>query len=148
MIRRPPRSTLFPYTTLFRSTEITDKISFPKNWYSYQGYHNYNNGRYHFLPIWYPDICVNDPSAMGAVNALAAHPEMKDVLIYGVDGNPDAKKLILDEKMTGTAAQSPETIEKETIKAAYELLSGKEVEKNIVVDTFLITKKNVEEYVL
>src|SRR2546429_7783563 len=24
MIRRPPRSTLFPYTTLFRSTEIGD----------------------------------------------------------------------------------------------------------------------------
>ena len=48
--------------------------------------------------------------------------------------------------MTGTAAQSPETIGKETIKATYELLSGKEVEKNIVVDTFLITKKNVEEY--
>src|SRR5258708_21859988 len=24
MIRRPPRSTLFPYTTLFRSLEITD----------------------------------------------------------------------------------------------------------------------------
>src|SRR5688572_32290480 len=23
MIRRPPRSTLFPYTTLFRSTEVT-----------------------------------------------------------------------------------------------------------------------------
>ena len=48
--------------------------------------------------------------------------------------------------MTGTAAQSPETIGKETIKTAYKLLSGKEVEKNIVVDTFLITKKNVEEY--
>ena len=26
MIRRPPRSTLFPYTTLFRSTELTNKI--------------------------------------------------------------------------------------------------------------------------
>src|SRR5690554_7299970 len=25
MIRRPPRSTLFPYTTLFRSVEMTDK---------------------------------------------------------------------------------------------------------------------------
>src|SRR2546422_4995183 len=24
MIRRPPRSTLFPYTTLFRSAEVTD----------------------------------------------------------------------------------------------------------------------------
>src|SRR3712207_6958415 len=26
MIRRPPRSTLFPYTTLFRSFPITDRI--------------------------------------------------------------------------------------------------------------------------
>ena len=26
MIRRPPRSTLFPYTTLFRSTQIIEKI--------------------------------------------------------------------------------------------------------------------------
>src|SRR3712207_8715192 len=26
MIRRPPRSTLFPYTTLFRSNEINDLI--------------------------------------------------------------------------------------------------------------------------
>src|SRR2546428_114003 len=25
MIRRPPRSTLFPYTTLFRSSEISDR---------------------------------------------------------------------------------------------------------------------------
>src|SRR5256885_16652566 len=27
MIRRPPRSTLFPYTTLFRSKEMTRKVS-------------------------------------------------------------------------------------------------------------------------
>src|SRR3712207_8813741 len=29
MIRRPPRSTLFPYTTLFRSTEMTERPSHP-----------------------------------------------------------------------------------------------------------------------
>src|SRR5256885_11866402 len=28
MIRRPPRSTLFPYTTLFRSNNTNDQISF------------------------------------------------------------------------------------------------------------------------
>src|SRR5258705_5750775 len=28
MIRRPPRSTLFPYTTLFRSPELSDGIGF------------------------------------------------------------------------------------------------------------------------
>ena len=97
-----------------------------------------------------PDLkaffCVNDPSAMGCVNALAAHPEMTGVLVYGVDGNPDAKTLIKNGQMTGTAAQSPETIGKESIKAAYTLLEGGTVEKSIVVDTFLITKDNVDQY--
>src|SRR2546430_3746096 len=29
MIRRPPRSTLFPYTTLFRSSEISKRMNVP-----------------------------------------------------------------------------------------------------------------------
>src|SRR2546421_9129498 len=32
MIRRPPRSTLFPYTTLFRSVHSWDLASHPSNW--------------------------------------------------------------------------------------------------------------------
>src|SRR3712207_7191210 len=28
MIRRPPRSTLFPYTTLFRSSRVSDRLNF------------------------------------------------------------------------------------------------------------------------
>src|SRR2546429_6647670 len=32
MIRRPPRSTLFPYTTLFRSHELGAAMSFPKGY--------------------------------------------------------------------------------------------------------------------
>src|SRR2546430_13461488 len=28
MIRRPPRSTLFPYTTLFRSKDVLQRVSF------------------------------------------------------------------------------------------------------------------------
>src|SRR2546430_14067249 len=31
MIRRPPRSTLFPYTTLFRSYESSDLVSAPSH---------------------------------------------------------------------------------------------------------------------
>src|SRR5436305_3111281 len=30
MIRRPPRSTLFPYTTLFLSKDIRDEYNYPK----------------------------------------------------------------------------------------------------------------------
>src|SRR3712207_7522874 len=32
MIRRPPRSTLFPYTTLFRSNAFILLIHIPSNW--------------------------------------------------------------------------------------------------------------------
>src|SRR3712207_6958839 len=41
MIRRPPRSTLFPYTTLFRSmgTEGMTDIT----WHEYYGYNGKNN---------------------------------------------------------------------------------------------------------
>src|SRR5256886_7562541 len=39
MIRRPPRSTLFPYTTLFRS-----------QWQQF-----FHGGRYSNTPIWSPD---------------------------------------------------------------------------------------------
>src|SRR5437773_8759478 len=30
MIRRPPRSTLFPYTTLFRSTDVSMEVTSPR----------------------------------------------------------------------------------------------------------------------
>src|SRR2546430_11153921 len=32
MIRRPPRSTLFPYTTLFRSAARTATATWPRHW--------------------------------------------------------------------------------------------------------------------
>ena len=34
---------------------IKEKMQLPKNYYSYTGYFGYSDGRYHFLPIWYPD---------------------------------------------------------------------------------------------
>src|SRR5258707_12035595 len=41
MIRRPPRSTLFPYTTLFRSTEAPRKASLDHSQFS----HTFGLGR-------------------------------------------------------------------------------------------------------
>src|SRR2546430_2842083 len=37
MIRRPPRSTLFPYTTLFRSVRIHAGEEFPRSLLDHQG---------------------------------------------------------------------------------------------------------------
>ncbi len=99
-----------------------------------------------------PDLsvifAVNDPSAMGAVNAIQqASVELeKGILVYGVDGNPDAKKMIKEGDMEGTGSQSPETLGYKSMMSAFTVLEGGSLEKNIVVDTFLITKENVDEF--
>lgn len=89
---------------------------------------------------------VNDPMALGAVQALAAHPDMSKVLVYGVDGSPDGKKAIKSGKLTGTGAQSPQQIGRKAAQAALDVIGGKTIEKQIVVDTFLITKDDVDKY--
>src|SRR5438477_9197849 len=46
MIRRPPRSTLFPYTTLFRSNKLVQKIGF--------------SGRNQFLHLFFWNFAMQD----------------------------------------------------------------------------------------
>ena len=90
-------------------------------------------------------MCVNDPTARGVIQALKA-ANMKGVLIYGVDGSPDAKKAIKEGDMTGTAAQSPINIGKIGVEMAYKILAGEKVEKHIPVPVQLITAENVDSF--
>ena len=90
-------------------------------------------------------MCVNDPTALGTIQALRA-ANMKGVLIYGVDGSPDAKKMIKEGLMTGTAAQSPINIGKIGVEMAYKVLAGEKVEKHVPVPVQLITAENVDEF--
>lgn len=93
-------------------------------------------------------FAVNDPSAMGAANAIQQTSVQleKDIMVYGVDGNPDAKKMIEAGVMEGTGAQSPESLGYDSMAATFNVLAGNEVTKNISVETFLISADNVEEY--
>lgn len=89
---------------------------------------------------------LNDPTALGALAALQAANRDKDVLIYGVDGAPDAKKMVKEGKITGTAAQSPKGIGKTAADTIYKILNGEKVEKLILVPVTLITKDNVDQF--
>jgi len=92
-------------------------------------------------------MSLNDPSAQGAISALkAAGFNPGDVLVYGVDGSPDAKKLIEDGWMTATAAQSPKGIGASAVDMAYKLLAGESVDHLVLVDVTLITKENVDQF--
>ena len=86
-----------------------------------------------------------------ATDLLTAHPDVADAagvtpLIYGVDGSPDVKALLKDTILEGTGAQSPITIGQTIANTAYDWLDGKEVEKEIPIDTFLVTADNVDQY--
>src|SRR2546430_13505516 len=55
MIRRPPRSTLFPYTTLFRSDRTAELVKKCREWYA--------NYEFHRVYSAIHDYCMGDLSA-------------------------------------------------------------------------------------
>lgn len=93
-------------------------------------------------------MALNDPTAMGALAALDSKNYKKNVLVYGVDGSPEGKKLIAEGKMTGTAVQYPRKMGEEAVKAAYALLAGRDVEKTVTIPVELLTEDNVNQYAL
>jgi ribose transport system substrate-binding protein len=92
--------------------------------------------------------CINDPSAEGAVRAIESAGRQNDgILVYGIDGAPNAKKMIKEGKMAGTGAQSPIGIGKKSAEIALQVLAGdKNIEKDIPIPTFIINKENVDQF--
>src|SRR5258708_31106726 len=92
MIRRPPRSTLFPYTTLFRSntTGYIDHAAFlgtinpdtnkiPKH--LFQGYLNiYNN---YFKAPWMPDRTEANPNELNQDIQITLKQMLRDFIEIG-----------------------------------------------------------------
>lgn len=99
----------------------------------------------------YPNLdaimCGNDQLAVAAKTAVNVAGNDK-VLIYGVDGSPDIKKELKkkENQIAGTAAQSPINIGKEAAKTAVNILDGKDYEKEVYEDVFMINKENVDMY--
>ncbi len=91
-------------------------------------------------------IGSNDPTALGALAALEKYDKENEVLIYGVDGSPSAKKMVAKGYIEGTSAQYPTKIGRIAVEKMYKYLEGEEVEKEILVEIKLITKDNIEEF--
>ena len=89
---------------------------------------------------------LNDPASLGAMAALDAADMLKQVLVYSVDGAPEAKTMIYEGKMTATAAQSPLSTGRQTAELLYRFLDGEEIPEKTVIPVTLITKDNVETF--
>ena len=90
-------------------------------------------------------FCINDMGALGCVQAAQAAGK-EDLLIYGVDGNPDFMGFVADGSATASAAQQPSVIGQKALDAAIDTLDGKEVEHDQVVDVVLINKDNIADF--
>lgn len=90
-------------------------------------------------------FCINDMAALGCVQACAAAGR-DDIVIYGVDGNPDFMGYVKDGSATGSAAQQPSVVGADALQAAVDYLSGKEVKHEIVVPVQLITADNISKF--
>jgi len=93
-------------------------------------------------------MALNDPAAMGAIAALQEVQALDGVLVYGIDGTPEAKVLVKDGFMMGTVAQYPKNMAKKAVHCAYRLLHG---ETNIAeekIDVNMIQQSNIDEYSL
>ena len=93
-------------------------------------------------------MALNDPAALGAMAAMDAAGMLSDVLVYSVDGTPEAKTMIYEKKMTATAAQSPMKTGATTARMIYDILDGKEIDKKVVLPVTLITEENVDQFSL
>ena len=91
---------------------------------------------------------LNDPSALGAMAALDAENMLSDVLVYSVDGAPEAKTMIYEGRMTATAAQSPLTTGSVAADQLYDVLEGKEIPKKTVLPVELVTENNIDQFSL
>lgn len=88
----------------------------------------------------------NDPTALGALAAIQMNKVEKPILIYGVDGSPDAKAMIEKGQMEGTAAQYPIKMGKTAIETAYRYLDGEEVPEEIKIGVTMITLSTLKDY--
>lgn len=87
----------------------------------------------------------NDEMALGVAQAVKS-AGLKDILIVGIDGQPDAHDAIKNGDITATIAQQPAKMGEIAIQAAIDHYQGKKVKKTTVSPIYLVTKETVDQY--
>ena len=77
-------------------------------------------------------FCENDEMAMGAIAAVDEAGLTGKLLIYGFDGNDDAKAAIKEKKLGGTVAQDSHRIGAMGTEIAYKIVKGEKIEASEV----------------
>jgi ribose transport system substrate-binding protein len=89
---------------------------------------------------------ANDEMAMGVIAALKAAGLTEKVKVVGNDGIADAVTAIKDGTLYATNAESPFSLGSEVMALASQVANGAAVEKNKVLEGFLVKSADVASY--
>lgn len=87
---------------------------------------------------------ANDEMALGALEAIEGAGRLDDIVLIGCDAIDPAIDAIKTDKLEGTIAEPPFFLGKNAVLTALKVLKGEEVEKDVILDSTLVTKDNVE----
>ncbi len=90
---------------------------------------------------------ANDEMAMGALEAVEAAGRLEEITLIGCDAIDPALEKIREGKMEATIAEPPFFLGKSAVFTALDILEGKNVEKDVVLDSNLVTLENVNTIV-
>lgn len=89
---------------------------------------------------------VDDPMAMGALEAIKAAGREKEIAVYGTNGNTDACQAIKRGEMAGTALQMSYLVGVYAVRAAYDVHIGRLVPASILAPTAPVTSENIDTW--
>lgn len=98
----------------------------------------------------HPDVnailCCNDEMALGSAEAIDAANLTGTIKVAGQDANDDAVAALKEGKITVTSFGNPYMQGYTAVKAAVDILEGKDVDAFYEVETVVVTKENVDTF--
>ncbi len=89
-------------------------------------------------------LCLNDNTALTCYGTCK-QMNHAEAIVVGFDGSPAGKQSISAGEMTGTMVYSPVDLAKSSEQAALALAQGKTVEKETMVEMYMINKENIKD---
>lgn len=88
---------------------------------------------------------ANDEMALGALAAIEAAGRLDDIVIIGCDAVDPALDAIKQKKLEATIAEPPFFLGKEAIDIALKISKDEKVEKEVILDSTLVTPENIDQ---
>lgn len=88
---------------------------------------------------------ANDEMALGALAAIEAAGRLDEIVLIGCDAVDPALDAIRNGKMEATIAEPPFFLGKEAIDTALKISKGDSVEKEVILDSTLVTPENIDQ---